>query len=125
MGNQAKIMNFTNEISLLKLQVSDYQMQLEIIANINYTTREVNNFFTGLLGYSIQDYKSLHAKSRGILDSINESVAIEEQSLKMSPYTLLQGVTRYVTHNLNRNEESYLFGSGEQLIKRAHELILN
>lgn len=125
LGNQGKIMKFTNEIATLKLHVEDYQKQLERICQISYTTKQVNEFFKDLLGYSMEEYKDLHTKSRAILDSINACVAIEEQSLKMSPYTLLQGITRYCSHSLNKGEEGYLFGSGEQLIKKAHQLVLN
>lgn len=122
-GNQGKIGLMTKEILQVNTQLSDYHKDLEKLVNTKLTHKDVQEFYFNLLGYSYDDYKDLHQKSRFLLDKINESVAIEEKDLKMSKYTLLQGITRYVSHNLT--EESLLYGSGQKLSKKAHQILLN
>lgn len=123
LGNQSKIGLMTKEVLQINTQLNDYHKELEKLVNMKVSNKGIQDFYFALLGYSYTDYKDLHKKSQTLLDKINESVAIEEKELGMSKYTLLQGITRYVSHELS--EESLLYGSGQRLSKQAHQILLN
>ena len=121
-GNTGKIIGLVDEITQIDHQLVSYKEDLNRIAKIKYTKKDVNEFFKKFLGFSIEEYKDQSTRSQNIFDRINESVAIEERELGMTPYTLLQGVTR--TYGQGSDEE-YLFDSNAKKIQLAHQLLLN
>lgn len=122
LGNQGKIIGLVDEIVQIEHNVTEYQNDLSRIAQIKFNKSQVNEFYTKLLGYSEAEYTDLPKISQNRFDEIQEAVAIEEKDLGMTPYTLLQGITRY---NMTREDEnSYLYGAGEKMNKLAHQLLL-
>lgn len=121
-GNQGKIIGLVDEIVQIEHNIEEYQSELSRIAQIKFSKSQVNEFYTKLLGYSEAEYVDLPKISQNRFDKIQESVAIEEKDLGMTPYTLLQGITRY---NMTREDsDSYLYGAGEKMNKLAHQLLL-
>jgi len=124
-GNQKKVLKFTDEIINIQYQIEDYKTKLEQIATKNITQKEANDFYKQLLGYNYDNYNDLHGKSKSILDEINNSVLIESNSLNLTEFALLNGITRYTTHLKGNKEENYLYGSGMELNTLAHQILLN
>ena len=60
------------------------------------------------------------------MDAINNSVAIEMQNTGANLFSLLQGVTRYTTHEAaNGSEEKLMFTSAAKTSDLAHQLIFD
>jgi len=88
--------------------------------------KDIDDLLFNILGYSEKEYKNLKTNKRNILDAINESIAKEHIDLNMTKYTLLQGITRYVTHNLGGgNPDNVLFDRNAEIIQKAHDYLLN
>jgi len=122
LGNQGKIIGLVDEIVQIEHNVSEYQNDLSRISQIQFTQSQVNDFMTKLLGYNETDYPELSKISQNRFDDIQEAIAIEEKDLGMTPYTLLQGITRY---NMTRDDQdSYLYGAGEKMNRLAHQILL-
>lgn len=121
-GNVGKVLLLTDELLHIDHQLESYKEDLNRIAKIQYNKQDVNRFFKSFLGFTADEYKDQSTRRQNIFDRINESVAIEEKELGMTPYTLLQGITRTYGQG---SEESYLFDSNAKKIQLAHQLLLN
>lgn len=122
--NQAKLMYFTNEIITAATQVDNYVELLNMVVKKSVKQSDIDKFLTTLTGYSVKDYTELTTRKRNILDSINKQMAIEIQNTGANWFSVLQGVTRYTTHDLaKKNVESILFASASQMNERAHQLV--
>jgi hypothetical protein len=123
-NNQAKLMTFTNEIITAAAEVENYINLLDMSALKNLKKSDIDKFLTTLTGYSVKDYTELTTRKRNILDKINQSIAIEIQNTGASYFSLLQGITRYTTHELAKNDiDSILFSSANQMNEKAHQLV--
>jgi hypothetical protein len=124
--NQAKIMYFTNEIVKASEQINDHVKLLNESVKKRIVQSDIDKFLSELTGYDVKEYSELTARKRNILDAINQSVAIEMQNTGANLFSLLQGVTRYTTHNLGKgNPEALLFERGSELNQTAHSLVAN
>lgn len=123
-GNQGKWALFCNEIIRVLNSTSDYLETLNRLATIQYTQKEVDAFFTKVLGYSQTEYKDITTRKRNILDSINACVAIESQANGTNLYSLLQGVTRYTTHELAGGDmDKLLTDTPAKMNMTAHQAV--
>mgnify|MGYP003553819659 CR=1 FL=1 len=124
-GNVGKLELFTEELMLIREDMTQYREILNRLAKKKVTQDQVNAFMKKVFGYSQAEYNELATRTRHTLDRINESVATEEKELGMTPYALLQGVTRYTTHKLSESIEDTLFGvtqgSAKLINERAHQ----
>ena len=60
------------------------------------------------------------------MDAINNSVAIEMQNTGANLFSLLQGATRYTTHEAaNGSEEKLMYASAGKTSDLAHQLIFD
>jgi hypothetical protein len=122
--NQAKLMYFSNELLTATNMIDSQVGFLNKAVNIQVNQSTIDKFLTELTGYDVKAYKDLSTKSRNILDSINNSVAIEMQNTGANAFSLLQGITRYTTHNLaDGNMEKILYASASSMNENAHKLI--
>lgn len=123
-NNQAKIMTFTNEIFKVVEMTQNHVKLLNNASLKAITQKQIDTFLTNLTGYDVKGYKDLTTRKRNILDAINGAVAIEMQNTGANLFSLLQGVTRYTTHNLAENNvEKILFSQANVLNTKAHELV--
>jgi len=120
-GNIGKIAYFGDQISKVLTEQVEYKNLLNSLASKQVSQSQVDTFLLKLLGYNQKSYKELTTRKRNILDKINQSVAIEERQLGMTPYTLLQGITRYTTHELAGGDKDLLmFDTPAKLNQEAH-----
>jgi len=122
-GNKGKIALFTNEIISTISNVEKYTSDLGKLTKIAVTQKDIDIFFKKLTGNSLADDKELTTRKRNILDKINQSVAIEMQNTGANMFSLLQGITRYTTHEMaNASEEKLMFTAAAKYSDKAHEL---
>lgn len=123
-GNVSKIAYFTNEIVKAAAMTESHVELLNNAALKSIRQADIDKFMTELTGYNVAEYNDLTTRKRNILDAINQSVAIEMQNTGNNLFSLLQGVTRYTTHNLAEGDiESILYARANDLNTKAHELV--
>ena len=123
-GNVSKIAYFTNEIVKAAAMTESHVELLNNAALKSIRQADIDKFMTDLTGYNVAEYNDLTTRKRNILDAINQSVAIEMQNTGNNLFSLLQGVTRYTTHNLAEGDiESILYARANDLNTKAHELV--
>lgn len=121
--NQSKVLYFTNEIFKAANDVENHINLLNNTTRLSVVQSDIDKFLTDLTGYDVKSYNDLHISQRNILDSINEAVAIEMKNTGATLFSLLQGVTRYTTHDLGKEKsEVFLFERGAVLNQKAHSL---
>jgi hypothetical protein len=128
LNNHVKLMMFCDEIYEVLKQADDYVQQLNAAVKRPITQQELDEFLTKLTGYSVKDYQELTTKRRNILDKINQSVAIEASNTGWNQYSVLQGVSRYVTHDLCGGDpfhDALYYDNAGDINRRAHRLLLS
>jgi len=122
--NQAKLLYFTNEIIKAVEGVDNYVGLLNNASKKSIKQSEIDAFLTALTGYNVAEKAELTTRKRNILDSINRAIVTEIQNTGASYFSLLQGVTRYTTHDLAKgDEEALLFAHASQMSDKAHQLV--
>lgn len=123
-GNQGKWAYFCDEILRVLNDTTAYQDWLNRAVTKKVTQAQIDAFFESLLGYSQTEYKELTTRKRNILDAINQTTAIEMQQVGANAYALLNGVTRYTSHNLaGGNMDLLMTDNPAKLNKTAHQLV--
>lgn len=123
-GNSGKISYFGDQIVKVLSEQTEYNTFLNRLTELNITQSKIDTFMKKLIGYNQAEYKELTTRKRNILDKINKSVAIEQRDLGMNGYTLLQGITRYTTHELAEgNLDDLMFDTSERMNKTAHSIL--
>jgi hypothetical protein len=123
-NNQAKLMYFTDEIIKATNMINNHVEILNKAVNVQVNQATIDKFLTDLTGYDVKEYKDLNTRKRNILDSINGNVAIEMSNTGNNLFSLLQGITRYTTHNLAEgNMEKILYASAGSMNETAHQLV--
>lgn len=120
-NNQAKILTFTNEILKVVEMVEQHTTLLNNAALKQVTQKDIDRFLTEVTGYNVKEYSELTARKRNILDAINGAVAIEMQNTGNNLFSLLQGITRYTSHDLAQGStEKILFAKAANINETAH-----
>jgi hypothetical protein len=125
-NNHAKSMLYTHEIMKAISNVKDYHNSLTTLLKTPVTSKQVETFYHNLTGVTLAEAKEISTRKRNIMDAINNSVAIEMQNTGANLFSLLQGVTRYTTHEAaNGSEEKLMYASAGKTSDLAHQLIFD
>ena len=124
-NNADKYLSFTNEIIQTKLDVSNYVEKLNDLVLKPVSQEKLDLFYLSMFGINRTTYAEAHKKSQNIFDAINAAVAIESANTGSNLFSLLQGATRYFTHNLAEEEGDLMFANPAVLNQRAHELVFS
>lgn len=123
-NNQAKMFTFVNEIIKVVDMSDAHANMLNLATKIDVNKAMVNKFITDVTGYNVADYANLTTRSRNIIDRINQSVAIEMQNTGNNLFSLLQGITRYTTHDVaNGDIQKILYSQANEINVKAHQLV--
>lgn len=122
--NQAKMLTFTNEIIKVVSMTENYVQLLNNASLKAIKQSDIDRFLTELTGYNVKEYNQLTTRKRNILDAINGSIVIEMQNTGANMFSLLQGITRYTTHDFAENSQEKLLYSKTaiDMNTKAHEL---
>ena len=123
-NNQAKLMSFANQILTAANEVENYISLLNMSALKSIKQSEIDSFLIKLTGFTVKEYDEQKTGRRNILDKINQAIAIEIQTTVACYVSLLQGITRYTTHEVAKNDiDSILFSSANEMNEMAHQLV--
>jgi len=99
--------------------------QVGRMASLRIDSNELDSFIKKVTGLSAKDYKTMSAQSRTMLDAINRSVAIEMSNTGDNLFSVVNGFTRYATHDKsNKNEEKLLYSSVNTLVQNTFSAAL-
>jgi hypothetical protein len=93
---------------------------LSKLAKKEVTQSQIDSILSKVIGYNQAEYKELTTRKRNILDRINQSVAIEQKDLGNNLYSLLQGITRYTSHDISEGLDDTFFGNAAIINQKAH-----
>lgn len=123
-NNAEKYLLFANEIIQTDLDASNYVQELNRLVKKNITQKEMDEFYLSVFGINRENYNDSHKKTQKIYDAVNQCVAIEESNTGMNAFSLLQGITRYTTHEVAENEGDILFGTASKINAEAHNYLM-
>jgi hypothetical protein len=113
-GNHAKIYNLCNYITQSIANSENFVTNIGKLSEIEVSQKEIDLFLTKLTGYNVKEYKDLHKITRNVLDSINANIAIEAKNTGFNMFSIVNGITRYNTHEVANQDEEKLFYSSAQ-----------
>lgn len=123
-GNNLKGKTYAMADQMVKVltNVGEYKDKLNEAVNKKVTQKQIDDLMLRLVGKTGEDYADLSSRARNTIDRINESVAIEMMNTGDNMYSLLQGVTRYVSHDVLEGDLSTItFATAGKLNKIAHD----
>ncbi len=122
-NNHAKIFNLCQYIEQSVKNSDDFMLNIGKLSTIEMSQTEIDNFLTKLTGYDVKAYKDLTTRKRNILDSINAAIGIEKANTGANMFSIVNGITRYTTHDLSKGEaESLFYGSSAKMNSNALNL---
>lgn len=110
-NNHVKIYNLCQYIEQSVKNSDDFVTNIGRLVDIKVTQKEIDTFLTKVTGYDVQEYKDLTTRKRNILDAINANIAIEAKNTGDNLFSLVNGITRYTTHDMSEGNEEKLFYS--------------
>ena len=117
-GNNGKELLLCNEI-FKAIENNDNHIELlNHLATINVTKAQVKEFVSKLTTY---DLATESTRQKNILDKLLCDIETEMNGTGANAFSLLQGVTRYTTHQMD--ETSLLYGQGAKYNFQALELV--
>lgn len=124
-GNLDKPALMCNEIIKAIANSDKYVENLNELVKIPVTLEQRNLFISKLTGYNVQEFKDLTTRKQNIINSIQNSIATEIETTGSTMFSLLQGITRYTTHELAGGRlEDVLFDNAAKLNQTAHQLVM-
>lgn len=120
-----KYMLFTDQVIRTVTDTEEYVKFLGELSKKSISQKQLDDFYMSMFGINRTNYHESHGKSQKIFDAINQAVAIEEKNTRMNAFSLLQGCTRYSSHEVAEVEEDLYFGNAAVINQKAHELIFS
>jgi len=124
-NNHMKIYNLCGYIANTIEKNNEFLIDFGRMASLRIDSNELDSFIKKVTGLSAKDYKTMSAQSRTMLDAINRSVAIEMSNTGDNLFSVVNGFTRYATHDKsNKNEEKLLYSSVNTLVQNTFSVAL-
>lgn len=129
-NSQNKIFNLCEGIVQINADVENYIQLLNDLALKPITVDMEDEYFQRVFGINRKTYLEEKTRRQNVLNSIHEVTAIELNNTGDNLFSLLQGTTRYLTHNIASQSEEALMYSGAALTntlahKVAYDLCYN
>lgn len=124
-NNNDRFMLFTDQIIKASADVDNYVKMLNELTFINITEADLDKYYLKVFGINRITYHEQATRRQNTFDKINEAVAIEMQNTGENMFSVLQGVTRYLTHEVAEKEEDLLFSSANKINSLAHSVAFN
>ena len=119
-NNHVKIYNLCNYITKSIENSENFVTNIGKLSEIEVTQKEIDTFLTKVTGYNVKEYKDLSTRKRNILDSINANIAIEAKNTGFNMFSIVNGVTRYNTHEVaNQDVEKLFYSSAQTMNNKA------
>lgn len=119
-NNHVKIYNLCNYITQSIENSENFVTNIGKLSEIEVSQKELDLFLTKVTGYNVKEYKDLSKRQRNILDSINANIAIEAKNTGFNMFSIVNGVTRYNTHEIaNKDREKLFYSSAQAMNNKA------
>jgi len=122
-NNSSKYLLFTEEILKASRDVENYVKFLGDLSKKSITQEQIDEFYLRITGINRLTYEQAHGKSQNIYNALQNAVMIESNNTGVNAFSLLQGATRYSTHELAEVEEDLYFGNAANVNQLAHQLV--
>lgn len=109
LNNHAKIFNLCQYIEQSTINSDTFVTNMGQLADIKMNQKQIDAFLIKLTGYDVKSYKDLTTRKRNILDSINAAIGIEKASTGANMFSIVNGITRYTTHDLSKGSKESLY----------------
>ena len=124
-NNQFKLLSLVPKFIDVTKECENYVTMLNKATQIKVTQTEIETYICNLLGFKPHELIEQSKKMRNIFDAINASAHIEMSNTGKNLFSLLQGATRWVTHDFAEgNTEKILYTEGAKYNQKAHILTL-
>ncbi len=100
MGNVGKIQLLCNDVTKAIDSTGGLTDIITKLNSITIDTKRKNEFIKNVLGYNLEDKDQLTTRKKNILQSIEESIALEISRSGGNLWGLLNGVTHYTNHSV-------------------------
>jgi len=122
-NNHARIFNLCQYIEQAERNSDSFVTNLGHLNSIKVNKKQIDVFLTKVTGYNVKEYKDLTKRKQNILDAINSAVAIEMKNTGSNLFSLVNGVTRYTTHDFaGKDLEKLYYSSGATMNSKALNL---
>lgn len=122
-GNADKYLLFTEQIIKTNEDVEEYVKSLGQLAKKAISPEQLDEFYLRITGVNKHNYEEAHGKSQNIFNSLQNAVMIEANNTGMNAFSLLQGGTRFATHQLAEVEEDLYFGNAANFNQTVHQVV--
>lgn len=125
-NNMDKLLVFSENLIKVANDVEDYIKRLGKLALKSITQSEMDEYYLRVFGINRYNYQESHKRTQNIFDAINQATAIELQNTGDNLYSLLNGTTRFLTHNVAEgSEEEILFSNVANTNQIAHSVVFS
>jgi len=122
-GNADKYLLFTEQIIKTNEDVEEYVKSLGQLAKKAISPEQLDEFYLRITGVNKHNYEEAHGKSQNIFNSLQNAIMIEANNTGMNAFSLLQGGTRFATHQLAEVEEDLYFGNAANFNQTVHQVV--
>ena len=99
-GNVGKIQLLCDDVTKAIDSGDGLEANIARLNSIEINTKRKNHFIKKVLGYNLNDKEELTTRKRNILESIEDSIALEISRSGGTLWGLLNGVTHYTNHSV-------------------------
>jgi len=121
-NNNDRFMLFTDQIIKASEDIDNYVSMLNDLTFKSITEADLDKYYLRVFGINRQNYHDQATRRQNTFDKINEAVAFEMANTGTNMFSVLQGVTRYLTHEVAKSEEDLLFSSANRINSLAHSV---
>jgi len=122
-GNADKYLLFTEQIIKTTEDVEKYIKSLDELVKKPVSQEQLDDFYIRITGVNKHNYEEAHGKSQNVFNALQNAVMIESANTGMNAFSLLQGATRFSSHELADVEEDLYFGNASIINQTAHQLV--
>ena len=124
--NQGKLLLNATHLMEAENRLDAYLDRVGQLAKKEFNQKTLDEFFIKLTGYNIADHKAMTEKQRAIVDALNRAVGIEASNSGTNFFSVLQGVTRYTTHDMCKGDAyspDLIYRQAGKTLAKAHALL--
>lgn len=105
-GNVGKIQLLCDDVTKAMDKTDNLLELVDKLDKVEITTKRKNEFIKKVLGYNLEDKDQLTTRKRNILQSIEDSIALEISLSGGNLWGLVNGITRYTNHEVKTFDQS-------------------
>lgn len=122
--NVKKMYLFCDEIVKATNDITAYFENIKGLMKRTLTKEQLNTRLSQLLGFDVTE-NDLHIKRANLVEGLLQAYDIEATNTGANEFSLLQGVTRFTTHEQAQGKiDNILYGTAAEYNNKIHQLLL-